>query len=670
MNSFFSFQALEFKRFCRIWKLAVFFLVFIIFFFSLNRSSVAFKRELTKEKEFQKNEAATFEKLMNYEHYSDKGIKFLVVPSQASIFFANPYALNDLSSRVNSIASLEINKNVQGKNVFKGNSLLTLKFSDLVSYIGVFLALFMGAEAMGRKEYLKLLSSRMPGWKLLTYTILSRFIVLTAGFILVSACMLLVPLLHGVGLANIDTGHLWVYLGWALLMLLFFLVVGHIMGSIARSKVGLTPLLIVWFVFVFVIPSLSGTIDEDIAESLQSIHKLYHDKLQIVNNWEKRIVEQYGKTDLYSIELKRKLVNEYFDEEYPKIEALEKELRDEIALLIKKHRDRSIWTPVTFNNLLCCELSSRGYENYLKFLDHNIKKHREFLRFWINMVYYKYAKGPKKLENFIKGDENVFRASIKLPDNTGTGFLINGVWILLLFIASHFCFKRSLFHMKEKEVKEAGTLEMEFDSGYFESFLTRDNLLVKLLYNLFSGHTAMLIKKGLKGEVSVNDVDILKEKYSEKFFFICRPEDIPRDIRVKHLFSFIGSLMRIPKKERNAVLEMPTIKNIADKKFKKLNKNELFHAALALTYLVKSPLYLINDIAGGKDKKYTFKLMERVHQLKKENAIIIYLATPTMISDIPMPEGKSFTDGRTWFYFAEGNRLADKGKENGSAAEE
>nr|NIO84303.1 hypothetical protein [Candidatus Aminicenantes bacterium]NIQ70272.1 hypothetical protein [Candidatus Aminicenantes bacterium]NIT26303.1 hypothetical protein [Candidatus Aminicenantes bacterium] len=243
MKSFFSFQALEFKRFCRIWKLAVFFLVFIIFFFSVNRSSVSFKRELTKEKEFQENEAATFEKLMNYEHYSDKGINFLVVPSPISIYFANPDVLSELSSRVNSIATLEINKNVQGKTVFKGNSLLTLKFSDLVSYMGCFLALFMGAEAMGRKEYLKLLSSRMLRWRLHIYTILSRFIVLTAGFILVSACMLLVPLLHGVGLASIDTGHLWVYLRWALLMLLFFNLVGTVMGNIARSKVGFTPIL-------------------------------------------------------------------------------------------------------------------------------------------------------------------------------------------------------------------------------------------------------------------------------------------------------------------------------------------------------------------------------------------------------------------------------------------
>jgi hypothetical protein len=44
---------------------------------------------------------------------------------------------------------------------------------------------------------------------------------LTAGFILVSACMLVVPLLHGLGFANIDTGHLWVYLPGALLIMLW-----------------------------------------------------------------------------------------------------------------------------------------------------------------------------------------------------------------------------------------------------------------------------------------------------------------------------------------------------------------------------------------------------------------------------------------------------------------
>ena len=78
MKNFFSFQALEFKRFFRIHKLAVFFLVFILLFLSVSRNSVSFKRELSMVKEFQVNEAETFSKMLSYTEYSKSGIRFLI----------------------------------------------------------------------------------------------------------------------------------------------------------------------------------------------------------------------------------------------------------------------------------------------------------------------------------------------------------------------------------------------------------------------------------------------------------------------------------------------------------------------------------------------------------------------------------------------------------------
>ncbi len=427
------------------------------------------------------------------------------------------------------------------------------------------------------------------------------------------------------------------------------------MGSIARSKVGFTPLLIVCFVFVFVIPSISGTIDEDIAESLQSIHKLYHDKLQIVNDWEKRIEEEYGKYNSDNIEVERKIVEEYFREVFPKIEALEKELRDEIARLIKNHRDRSIWTPITFNNLLCSELSSRGYESYLEFLDHNIKKHREFTRFWIDMVYYVHHK-DKKLENFFKKEgENIFKAQGILPANVGVGFAVNIIYVLILMGASYFFFKQSLLRIDKEDKEKLGTVNVEMEKNWISSWLVKGESFKEYLYHIFSGNYGKLAKKGIKGSVVIDKKDIGGETQKHDFFYLCRHEQLPEDVKVKHLLVFFASLNKVPAAERKSILNSAELKPLANRYIEDLEHHEIIEVLIAVTRLVKARVYLINDVATGLDGDYgdyVVKWLEHLDELKDAGALVVYLTTTDM-SELHKYNRKAagcFDDGKEWVY--------------------
>jgi ABC-type transport system involved in multi-copper enzyme maturation permease subunit len=667
MRTLYSLLGIEMKRLFCLRNILLILLVLGLCYNLVIEGNADKKELFEKEKSFIEFEIQKFQEIPNYFTYSNFGFDLIFIPSQFSVIFKGG-VFSDITAHINNNSHMQIFENLRGQAIFKKKNSLSMDFSGIIQIFGILFAILYGFEAMRYREYSKTLSSLCSPNKLFLLTILTRVAILIVLILAVYGSVLLFTAIYGL---NVSTSVIEIFLKHAIaacLMGVFFFFSGLIVGMAKKNKwIGITAMLIIVGTIVFIVPAVINNIVMKEAAKIESDYKREIEKQKLLIDFEKEVIKKLGKFSPDKIELFKELAEKYYKEEYPKIESINKMTRDEIANVVNKHKNISVWTPTTFYDLTTDELSSQDYENFLAFLDYVIEIKRKFLRFWIDRVYYN---DPKDLVCFVKGDENIYRGTSKLGNQFWTSVLINSVYIVILFFASFIVFSLSLFHMKENEVKEAGTLEMEFDSGYFESFLTRDNLLVKLLYNLFSGHTAMLVKKGLNGEVSVNDADILKEKYSEKFFFICRPEDIPRDIRVKDLFSFIGSLMRIPKKGRNAVLEMPTIKNIADKRFKTLNQEELFHAALALTYLVKSPLYLINDIAGGKDKEYTFKLMERVHQLKKENAIIIYLATPTMITDIPMPEGKSFTDGRTWFYISEGNRLANEGKENEDAGEE
>ncbi|NIR11414.1 MAG: hypothetical protein GTN82_38855, partial [Candidatus Aminicenantes bacterium] len=398
-----------------------------------------------------------------------------------------------------------------------------------------------------------------------------------------------------------------------------------------------------------------GSIDEDIAESLQSIHKLYHDKLQIVNDWEKRIVEQYGKTDLYSIELKRKLVDEYFDEEYPKIEALEKELRDEIARLIRNHRNRSIWTPITFNNLLCSELSSRGYDSYLEFLDHNIKKHREFTRFWINMVYYVHHE-DRKLENFFKKEgENIFRGTAKLPENVLTGILLHLFYIAVLFAASLILFYHSLDRVEDEEEAKLGVLDLKIKKNKPNAWKCDGDTLIHFLYRLFSGRVSQLINKG---RVLLDKVDILYSSMQHNFMFLCHWKHFPGDIKVRELISFFASLNNIPRSETADLFKRPQIKSISSKVFGDLKKREKFTAVLALTYLFKTEIYLLDDISNEAPAECAVELKDRIDELHRDGAVVILITHTDTVTAYESDGDSCYEDGKGWFYHVEGIRRA------------
>jgi hypothetical protein len=425
--------------------------------------------------------------------------------------------------------------------------------------------------------------------------------------------------------------------------------------------VGFTPLLIVWFVFVFVIPSLSGTIDEDIAESLQSIHKLYHDKLQIVNNWEKGLADKNVKPNNVTIEEARVIVEAYFKEEYPKIEALEMELRDEIARLIKNHRDRSIWTPITFNNLLCSELSSRGYGSYLEFLDFNINKHREFTRFWIDMVYYVHHQ-DKKLENFFKKEgENIFKAKGILPANVGMGFAVNIIYVLILMAASYFFFKQSLLRIDKEDKEKLGTVNVKMEKDWISSWLVKGDSFKQYLYHIFSGNAGKLAQKGIKGSVVIDKKDIGGERHKHDFFYLCRHEHLPEDVKVKHLIVFFASLNKVPAAERKSILNSAELKPLANRFIEDLEHHEVIEVLIAVTHLVKARVYLINDVAAGLDGDYgdyVVKWKGHLDDLKDAGALVVYLTTTDM-SELHKYNKKAagcFDDGKEWVYNVEAHK--------------
>jgi len=222
MSGYFSFQGFDFKRVGRLWILAVLFLILIFSGYSVYKGVVSYKKDLSEGNEFKKIEAENFKKIQNYQHYSYSGVSYLFIPASSSIFFKNPEVFSGLTSKVNAISALEINKSGKGKSVCKGTSPLKMKFSELTFYIFCILAFLIGMEPTRSRDYLRLLSSEIAAWKLHIFNILPRFIVMITLFVIIYLLMLALPLLIGVDLSQIAITHLLVYLIAAMIIILFF----------------------------------------------------------------------------------------------------------------------------------------------------------------------------------------------------------------------------------------------------------------------------------------------------------------------------------------------------------------------------------------------------------------------------------------------------------------
>jgi len=653
MSGYFSFQGFDFKRVGRLWILAVLFLILIFSGYSVYKGVVSYKKDLSEGNEFKKIEAENFKKIQNYQHYSYSGVSYLFIPASSSIFFKNPEVFSGLTSKVNAISALEINKSGKGKSVCKGTSPLKMKFSELTFYIFCILAFLIGMEPTRSRDYLRLLSSEIAAWKLHIFNILPRFIVMITLFVIIYLLMLALPLLIGVDLSQIAITHLLVYLIAAMIIILFFMLLGATSGSLFKGKFSFIPIAILLVIFMGIIPIAFDSIFENEAESLTSIYKIYSDKMKVINDWEKGIEKKYGKFNIDNIEVERKIVEQYFKEIYPKIEALEKKLKQEIELIFKKHVNLSIWTPQTFYDLVCIELSSRGFEEYLKYIDHNIKKENEFTRFWIDMYYYVHYQ-DNKLENFIKGDENLYKAEISLPSNLAKGIVINLVWIALLWIASYFSFKHSLHQFKKEEAKKLGEPDIKLEKKSPNAFISESDIFPRFLYLIFSGMIKPLKNKGVKGRVLMDNVDILSSTAKQDFLYLPHPDHFPvEDVKVENFIAFHCSLNGLPRSETQSILNRPEIKPISAKIFGSLKKSEKFDVVLALTHVAKKKLYLIDDIDRDMPGECTVRLKDRIDELQRSGAVIVYRTSEEIHPYDKSPdETPCYEDGGEWLYYA------------------
>jgi len=616
MAHFGTYSLLECKRFLSKRNLIVWFIVLLIALFFADRGIREFRNHPEKEQKFKQIQTNYFKKLPNYEGYSLDGIKFLFVPSPLGILFKNTVIPPDLTAKVDSIVTLQINNSMKGRSLNTGHFFGQPDFS-LIFLLGIsLLIMFYGNETLHKKEYLKLLSGTGSHLGAILSIVLTRFLLAAAGFLCICGGLLLYLEIRGIELSAADYTGLSGFIQLTLVMLLLFFMTGFFWGTFRSLVVSITSIFISWFVLIIVVPAVIVLLNGDKFPGITKDFQTELNNFDIVTEFEKRCADKEGKFDRKKIGTFRKLVEEYWNNDFKKIEALEEMLKREIESTIHRINRLAIFSPATFYMLTCSEISGKGYGSYLLYYSYVQSMRRKFVRFWIDRVFYN---DPKEMVSFIKGDENIFRSASRLPDNFGSGMSVILFYIIVLFFVSYFRVNRILFPQPEK-ARAFDEMEIDLGTGKRSAFRSGISDFSNQFLNVFFGKP-----RGLKWKVSIDGKDIVN-KGKREFVYLPHPDNIPGDLKAGHLLYLFKRLYNLSKEEL-AGIKTGFDKDKLSKPFGKLEKKDKALLFLRVAELKKSSVYIFKDFLSGIPFENRDELTNITNGLKSDGTVVVDLVT-------------------------------------------
>lgn len=417
----------------------VIFVVIFLILAAFSREGINdYKTILDNREPFLETEKGKVSHYLNYTQYGGRGVRLLLIPGPLSVIF------NDLAVYSGLVANVDTGDGLYIYNTFKGKDLFAgpggyMDFSGLLLLISCFLALIYGYDVTQNPEYLDVLVDVSGDGKIPLLIILARMILLNLVFVLLSGMSLVWLLINGINTVNLY------FLCFVLVVVLtttFFLLVGGLIGSLKKRPFKWINLAGVYFFLLFLIPWLiQKAVYIEASENIESNYKMEYKKLKAILDFEKRVHERFGvwKSGGVAPEEIKAAVRESQRVEYKKFREYENKRINDIHERIKIHQAVSAIFPTTFYLSVNKELSSKGFQNFIRFYKFVLDTKDRFIEFYIDKKFYKPL--PKTgVEPFGKENENLYHAESRLPPSFQPGIALVLVYIaglLLIFRRIH-----------------------------------------------------------------------------------------------------------------------------------------------------------------------------------------------------------------------------------------
>jgi hypothetical protein len=651
MKQWIAFQIFEFKRFSkkRSRMLTVIILVILSLLF-VQIGAGKLKKMHSETKVFQDLERSKVTMYVTYTQYGTYGIRYIFVPDPIFVLFINSGVIDEINAYVDSGERLKIYNSLIGSNLFQLKKYAFTDFSGIVLFFGSLLAALYGIDCFYRQKYLKFLASVIKSsGHVYIYLLLSRLLILMGLLVIITGGAILVIFLNGLPF-SFNTSF-FNFLLLLFLITLYFFFLGTVFSTSRSRSTGLNALLTCWFILLFIIPASFHYYIAKSSELMTSIYQLEQEKLKLVMDFEKRAIEVAGTFD-YGKEasnLDKKLVLSFLNNELERINALEEKIRSQMRKYTNRLQRLSLIFPTTFYLSSCSEISSTGYQNIIEFYKYVQDNKQDFFKFFMDKVYFSEdASNFAKVEPFIKGDENVFRSHSRLPLLFGWGLLITSLHILILLIVSYSRYKRFIAALSPKSRYEKSPVDLDLKKGDFKVLECEEDIYMDFIYNSFAGKTVDKGQKGDPGTMKVNDLDITAEKSHYDFFYACHPDHFPPEVKTKDFILFVGRLFEFPGSDIDAIVMKYSLNSIMSKKIRAIKKIGKGNLVLAVLSMAEREVYLVEDAALNMPIEFAVRLKEKMDQMAKEGALVLYLTSTDQVFDRSAEKGPGIYESRSW----------------------
>lgn len=410
---------------------AILLLMLVLLLYFVNQGVLEYKNISSEKKVFLNFENSKLEGYFSWDQYGAWGFGIFYEPSPLLIFFNNSCSFSNIETNVDTTEIINISTPATGKNLFiKGNS---KDFSSLIFILGSLFMLFMGFSNF----YSDKMIQRIYGVKNIFKSIFSRIVILDIIFLVICFICLLFGFIRGVTFSYEQALLFFSYCLYLVALLDLFYFAGLLVSAIFKSN-RIVVVLVVWILFVFVVPEISKIYLIKQAAQIASREKLNTKKIGVMMGFEKgvrqKLIEKLKKENIGKDEIRdfyKQNVLQFMNDGYILNKNMEAEFTTQVNDLVKDYEKRSILTPITYYNFLAGEMSSKGYHAYLDYVSYITEIRDQFIKFYINNRYNKFG---KEIESFIKGEENIYKPESRLPRNFYFGLVLSIAYSLVLFI--------------------------------------------------------------------------------------------------------------------------------------------------------------------------------------------------------------------------------------------
>ncbi len=555
-----------------------------------------YKEFLKKKSDFSRLEKEKFDALINYDQYAKVGFRVLFEPSPLIVFFKKADFVQNLEANIDSSEVVNIYNLRKGRNAFTVDE----NFGDLSGFVtifGTFLMMFMGMITFRRRDLIDFFDKRY-----ILKTIVSRLIWLNIIFGILFFFSYLFTLFLGI---SFSPQEMKIYICYGLvsnLFLSFFFILGVTISAIFKyHKKAVASIFIVWFVFVFLIPEVGKIHLMQRVSDIPSAEELNLEKLKILLSREReaksfvqRMILKEKRVDREKI---RKIMKEFSDDfmktGYQKNKRNESNFHDKVAAVIHKYEHRSNYLPVDFFQFISREVSSKGYGEYLNFVDYILDLKDRFIRFY---VYKRYEATDQKVETFVKSSENFYKSEAQLPDSFIRGLIFLLVYFLCLIIL--------LIVLNRKKTDSIAKPRLPSD-------LARNSILFLLVNPGRQLEMFESFKDGAVGLLDITSRDPYLEDVSVNAFinFSCRQKGIDREEILRNLKEF--KINKSDLNERLSSFPLEQIKKII--------------ASIVLAD--KKDTIVINDFIKNEAREFENQFLKILSRVAASGKKIIYLSS-------------------------------------------